>query len=85
MVRRVAEDLEVYEEFLGLYSVESIDAAMISTVIKDLFIRMNLSLESCVGSVMMARVQWAVREVVLLSELQISNPEQCTHTAMATH
>ena len=49
VVRRVAEDLEVYEEFLGLYSVESIDAATISTVIKDLFIRMNLSLEKLRG------------------------------------
>lgn len=49
VVRRVTDDLEVYEEFLGLYTVASTDAAMISAVIKDLFIRMNLSLEKLHG------------------------------------
>ena len=39
----------MYEEFLGLYAVDSIDAAILSTVIKDLFIRMNLSLEKLRG------------------------------------
>lgn len=51
VVRRVTDDLEVYEEFLGLYTVASTDAAMISAVIKDLFIRMNLSLD---------KIAWAV-------------------------
>ena len=43
IVRWVAEDFEVHEEFLGLYHVNSINAATITDVIKDTLIRMNLS------------------------------------------
>ena len=42
IVRQVTEDLQVHEEFLGLYCVPSIDAATLSMIIKDLFTRMNL-------------------------------------------
>ena len=42
IIRWVAEDFEVHE-FLGLYHVNSINAATITDVIKDTFNRMNLS------------------------------------------
>ncbi len=42
IICRVTEDLQVHEEFLGLYHVASIDAATLVTVIKDLLVRMNL-------------------------------------------
>ena len=40
--RRVTQKLEVHVEFVGLYHVASIDAAMLTTAIKDVLIRMNL-------------------------------------------
>ena len=43
VVRRVTEEFEVHEEFLGLYHVGSIDAATLTAAIKDVFIRMNLT------------------------------------------
>ena len=49
IIRRVTENLEVYEEFLGLYCVSSTNAAMLSDVIRDLFVRMNLSFEKLRG------------------------------------
>lgn len=53
IIRRITENLEVHEEFLGLYIVSSTNAAMLSDVIRDLFVRMNVSLEKLVGSAMM--------------------------------
>jgi hypothetical protein len=42
-LRWVADDLQVHEDFLGLYHVDSIDAATLTSVITDLFLRLNLS------------------------------------------
>ena len=49
IVRWVTEDFEVHEEFLGLYHVDSIDAATITAVIKDTLIRMNLPISRLRG------------------------------------
>lgn len=49
IIRRITENLEVHEEFLGLYTVSSTNAAMLSDVIRDLFVRMNVSLEKLRG------------------------------------
>ena len=49
ILRQVTKELEVHEEFLGLYHVASIDAAMLTTAIKDVLIRMNLPLEKLCG------------------------------------
>ena len=49
VIRRVNEDLEVFEEFLGLYHVESIAAEALTAVIKDSLVRMNLSLKNLRG------------------------------------
>lgn len=46
---RVSDDLQVHEEFLGLYHAESIDAATLSSIIQDLFIRLNISLNKLRG------------------------------------
>lgn len=48
-VRWVTEDLEVHEEFLGLYTVPSIDAGTLVSVIKDTFLRMALSFDKVRG------------------------------------
>ena len=42
VMRKIDEDLAVYEEFLGLYAVSSIDAATLFTVIQDILLRLNL-------------------------------------------
>lgn len=42
VMRRLDEDLVVYEEFLGLYAVSSINAATLFTVIQDILLRLNL-------------------------------------------
>ena len=47
ILRRVTQ--EVHEEFLGLYHVASIDAATLTTAIKDVLIRMNLPFEKLRG------------------------------------
>ena len=44
VMRRIDEKFEVFEEFLGLYSVSSIDAASLFSVIRDTLVRLNLPL-----------------------------------------
>ena len=48
-LRWVTNDLVVHEEFLGLYHTESINAATLSSIIQDLFIRLNLSINRLRG------------------------------------
>ena len=48
-IRWVSEDLEVHEEFIGLYEVPAIDAATLATVAKDTFTRLNLSFSKLRG------------------------------------
>ena len=47
--RWVDNSCEVHEEFVGLYLVSSIDAATLVQVIKDVLLRMNLSLNKARG------------------------------------
>lgn len=49
ILRRVNQELEVHEEFLGLYHVASIDAATLTTAIKDVLIRLNVPFEKLRG------------------------------------
>ena len=49
VIRWVADNLEVHEEFLGLYHVPSIDAQTLTTVAKDTLVRMNLPLSKLRG------------------------------------
>ena len=49
VMRRVDEELEVYEEFLGLYQVTSISAISLAAVIKDIMTRLNLSMSKLHG------------------------------------
>ena len=49
VIRCVSEDLEVHEEFLGLYHVPSIDAVTLTAVAKDALVRMNLSVSKLRG------------------------------------
>jgi len=48
-LRWVTDKFEVNEEFIGLYVVESIDANTLVSVIKDVFQRLNLSLNKVRG------------------------------------
>ena len=45
----VSEDLEVNEEFIGLYEVPAIDSATLAAVAKDTFTRLNLSFSKLRG------------------------------------
>ena len=49
ILRCVTNDLEVHEEFLGLYTVSTIDATTLTSVIKDLLLRTNISFEKLRG------------------------------------
>ena len=49
ILRQVTKELEVHEEFLCLYHVASIDAAMLAIAFKDALIRMNLPFEKLPG------------------------------------
>ena len=48
-IRWLDTKLESHEDFIGLYCVESIDADTLTKVIKDILLRMNLSLSNCRG------------------------------------
>ena len=48
-IRWVDSNLEVHEEFIGLYKVENIQADTIVAAIKDALIRLNLALSKCRG------------------------------------
>ena len=45
----ITAEFDVHEELLGLYQVDSIDATTLTSVIKDTFIRMNLSISRLRG------------------------------------
>ena len=43
------DNLQVHEELIGLYSLESISADVIVTAIKDIMLHMNLTINNCRG------------------------------------
>jgi len=45
VMRRVEDNLEVHDEYLGLYCVDSIGANSLSKRIKETFLHMNLSIK----------------------------------------
>lgn len=49
VMRRIDEDLEVYEGFLGLYQVAPVVADSLVAVIKDVMTRINLSMSNLCG------------------------------------
>ena len=49
VLRRIDDTFETCEEFIGLYTVSSIEAACLTEVIKDTMIRLNLSMEKLRG------------------------------------
>ena len=48
-IRYVDSNLEVHEEFIGLYSLESTSAESLFSTIKDILLRMNLRIKKCRG------------------------------------
>lgn len=48
-IRSVNEEFEANEDFVGMYSVECIKADTITQVLKDVLIRLNLSINDCRG------------------------------------
>jgi hypothetical protein len=48
-IRWVDDDLEINEEFIGLYQVGTIDAATLTKVISDVLLRLNLVITKCRG------------------------------------
>ena len=48
-LRHVTKELEVNEEFAGLYHTDSIDATTFTSIIQDVMIRLNLSFDKLRG------------------------------------
>ena len=48
-LRTIDENLDPFEDFIGFYELENIKSNTIVRVIKDILIRLNLSLENCRG------------------------------------
>ena len=48
-LRRVDEDFEAHEEFIGLYKVKETSADTITTALSDVLFRMDLSISNCRG------------------------------------
>ena len=49
IMRWVSDQFDVHEEFLGMYCVPSLDASTLTTAIKDVFLRLNLSFNKLRG------------------------------------
>ena len=49
LLRRIDDNFETYEEFIGLYMVSSIEAEYLTEVIKDTMIRLILSIQKLRG------------------------------------
>ena len=49
IIRRVSEDLQVDEEFIGVYQTSTTDAAILAALIKGFFIRLNVSMKKLRG------------------------------------
>ena len=49
IIRRASEDLQVDEEFIGLYQTSTTDAATLAALIKDVFMRLNVSMKKLCG------------------------------------
>ena len=52
VMRRIDENFDVYEEFLGLYNVTSIDAATLFPVIKGVMLRFNFPFKKTLRAVL---------------------------------
>ena len=48
-IRWVDKNLELFEDFIGFWQVSSIDANTLVSVIRDVMLRMNLSINKCRG------------------------------------
>ena len=84
ILRRVTQDLQVHEEFLGLYHVTSIDAATLTTAIKDVLIRMNLPFDKLRGQCYDGVNAMSSSKLGLPRGYLTLKIEQCTPTVMAT-
>ena len=49
VIRHVTEELQVHEEFLGFYAVDSTDATTLVSVVKDAMVQMNLPISKLRG------------------------------------
>ena len=49
MFRWVEDNLLAHEEFVDLYQTDSIKASALVSIIEDIFLRFNLSIEQCRG------------------------------------
>ena len=49
VLRWVAENLDVYEDFIGLYAVDNIQASTLYAVVKDTFARLNIPINKVRG------------------------------------
>ena len=58
------KDVEVHEEFIGWYPVSSIDSSTLFAVVKDTFLRLNITFPRSGVSAMMELVAWVEEEVV---------------------
>ena len=47
--RRIDEQFEAHEDFVGLYQVDSIVSSSIVEVLKDTIVRLNLAVSKCQG------------------------------------
>ena len=49
VLRWVASDLQVYEDFIGLYAVDDIKATTLAAIVKDCLTRLNLAITKIRG------------------------------------
>ena len=67
-LRYVDANLEVHEEFIGLYNLECTNAEMIVSVVEDALLRMNLSIINVTANAMTGRATCPEYERVLPQE-----------------
>ena len=84
LIRVVDNDLKVYEEPVGLYSLESTSASAVVSTIKDVLLRMNLKIDN----VPWPMLQWGQQHVWVKFWCRPNNligTSGTLHTVMVTH
>ena len=59
-LRWVDHDLVTHEELVGLYAVDNFTSESLVNSLKDVLLRMGLSVQNCQDSVMTVRAIWLV-------------------------
>ena len=83
--RWIDEHLDSHEDFVGFYHIPNTVTSTIESVLKDVLIRLQLSLNECRGQCYDGASNMFGKSLVMPHELRRSNQRLMQHTAIAIH